>query len=39
VGLIWLFQEFKDSRTADVPQLLSDHPNDRIGSPRWNGMQ
>ena len=28
-GLIWLFQEFKDSRTADVPQLLSDHPNDQ----------
>jgi predicted Zn-dependent protease len=28
-GLVWLFQEFKDSRTADVPQLLSDHPNDQ----------
>jgi len=28
-GLVWLFQAFKDSRTADIPQLLSDHPNDQ----------
>jgi beta-barrel assembly-enhancing protease len=28
-GLVWLFQDFKDSRTREVPQLLSDHPNDR----------
>jgi beta-barrel assembly-enhancing protease len=28
-GLVWLFQEFKDARTAEVPQLLSDHPADQ----------
>jgi predicted Zn-dependent protease len=28
-GLVWLFQEFKDSRSMEIPQLLSDHPNDR----------
>jgi predicted Zn-dependent protease len=28
-GLVWLFQEFKDARTTDIPQLLSDHPNDQ----------
>jgi predicted Zn-dependent protease len=28
-GLVWLFQEFKDARTAEIPQLLSDHPNDQ----------
>jgi len=28
-GLVWLFQDFRDSRTADIPQLLSDHPNDQ----------
>ena len=24
-GLVWLFQEFKDARTGEIPQLLSDH--------------
>jgi predicted Zn-dependent protease len=28
-GLVWLFEEFKNSRTAVIPQLLSDHPNDQ----------
>ena len=28
-GLVWLFQEFKDARTTEIPQLLSDHPNDQ----------
>ena len=28
-GLVWLFQEFKDSREVEVPQILSDHPNDQ----------
>ncbi len=28
-GLVWLFQEFKDARTREIPQLLSDHPNDQ----------
>jgi beta-barrel assembly-enhancing protease len=28
-GLAWLFQDFKDARTADIPQILSDHPNDQ----------
>jgi len=28
-GLVWLFQAFQGSRTADIPQLLSDHPNDQ----------
>jgi predicted Zn-dependent protease len=28
-GLVWLFQEFKNSRAGEVPQLLSDHPNDQ----------
>src|SRR5262249_27585082 len=28
-GLVWLFQDFKDARTVDIPQLLSDHPNDQ----------
>ena len=28
-GLVWLFQEFKHARTAEIPQLLSDHPNDQ----------
>ena len=27
-GLVWLFQDFKDSRSKEVPELLSDHPND-----------
>jgi len=27
-GLVWLFQDFKDSRSQEVPELLSDHPND-----------
>jgi beta-barrel assembly-enhancing protease len=28
-GLVWLFREFKDARTHEIPQLLSDHPNDQ----------
>jgi len=28
-GLVWLFQDFKSARTEEVPQLLSDHPNDQ----------
>jgi len=28
-GLVWLFREFKDSRETEIPQILSDHPNDQ----------
>ncbi|MGP0018305.1 MAG: M48 family metalloprotease [Candidatus Sulfotelmatobacter sp.] len=28
-GLVWLFQDFKDAKAEQVPQLLSDHPNDQ----------
>lgn len=28
-GLVWLFQDFKNSKPEEVPQLLSDHPNDQ----------
>jgi beta-barrel assembly-enhancing protease len=28
-GLVWLFQDFKNARTREIPQLLSDHPNDQ----------
>ncbi|SRR6266542_1228701 len=28
-GLVWLFQGFKNARTKEIPQLLSDHPNDQ----------
>jgi predicted Zn-dependent protease len=28
-GLVWLFQDFKNARTVDIPQLLSDHPGDQ----------
>jgi predicted Zn-dependent protease len=35
-GLVWLFQEFKDARTREIPQLLSDHPNDQN---RINALQ
>ena len=28
-GLVWLFQDFKDANIGQVPQLLSDHPNDQ----------
>src|SRR5262249_4901204 len=28
-GLVWLFQDFKNANIAQVPQLLSDHPNDQ----------
>jgi predicted Zn-dependent protease len=27
-GLVWLFREFKDANPNEIPQLLSDHPND-----------
>jgi predicted Zn-dependent protease len=26
-GLVWLFQDFKTARMGEIPQLLSDHPN------------
>ena len=28
-GLIWLFQDFDNARMNQIPQLLSDHPNDQ----------
>jgi len=28
-GLVWLFQDFKDAKPEEVPQLLSDHPDDQ----------
>jgi predicted Zn-dependent protease len=28
-GLVWLFQDFKNAQSSEVPQLLSDHPNDQ----------
>jgi beta-barrel assembly-enhancing protease len=28
-GLVWLFEDFKDADTHQVPQILSDHPNDQ----------
>ena len=28
-GLVWLFEDFKNARTGEIPQLLSDHPNDQ----------
>jgi len=28
-GLVWLFQDFKNARPEELPQLLSDHPNDQ----------
>jgi predicted Zn-dependent protease len=28
-GLVWLFQDFKNAKKEEVPQLLSDHPNDQ----------
>jgi predicted Zn-dependent protease len=28
-GLIWLFQDFSSANTKQVPELLSDHPNDQ----------
>jgi len=28
-GLVWLFRGFKDAREGEIPQLLSDHPNDQ----------
>ena len=28
-GLVWLFQDFKNANTGQIPQLLSDHPNDQ----------
>ncbi|HKF59536.1 MAG TPA: M48 family metalloprotease [Blastocatellia bacterium] len=27
-GLVWLLQDFKNANTRQVPELLSDHPND-----------
>jgi predicted Zn-dependent protease len=28
-GLVWLFQDFKNAQIGQVPQLLSDHPNNQ----------
>jgi predicted Zn-dependent protease len=28
-GLVWLFQEFQNANMNQIPQLLSDHPNDQ----------
>ena len=28
-GLVWLFQDFENAGRGDVPQLLSDHPNNQ----------
>ena len=28
-GLVWLFRGFKNARAGEIPQLLSDHPNDQ----------
>jgi predicted Zn-dependent protease len=28
-GLVWLFQDFQNADKGNVPQLLSDHPNDQ----------
>src|SRR5215469_15518556 len=28
-GLVWLFTDFKNAQTTEVPSLLSDHPNDQ----------
>jgi beta-barrel assembly-enhancing protease len=28
-GLVWLFQDFENSKPDELPQLLSDHPNDQ----------
>jgi predicted Zn-dependent protease len=28
-GLVWLFQDFKDANPNELPQLLSDHPDDQ----------
>jgi predicted Zn-dependent protease len=37
-GLVWLFQDFKNTKPEEVPQLLSDHPNDqsRIDALEWH---
>ena len=28
-GLVWLFRDFKNARKGEIPELLSDHPNDQ----------
>src|SRR5258707_11302436 len=28
-GLVWLFQEFKNANPNEIPQILSDHPDDQ----------
>jgi len=28
-GLVWLFQDFKNAKPEELPQLFSDHPNDQ----------
>jgi predicted Zn-dependent protease len=28
-GLVWLFEDFKNARAHEIPQMLSDHPSDQ----------
>jgi len=28
-GLVWLFEDFKNAQKHEIPQMLSDHPNDQ----------
>ena len=28
-GLVWLFQDFRNAQIGQIPQLLSDHPDDQ----------
>ncbi len=28
-GLVWLFEDFKNARKGEIPQMLSDHPDDQ----------
>jgi predicted Zn-dependent protease len=28
-GLVWLFQDFENAKVGDVPELLSDYPNNQ----------
>src|SRR5215470_10267424 len=34
-GLVWLFEDFKNAQKHEIPQMLSDHPNDqnRVNAP------
>ena len=33
-GLVWLFQDFKNAQIGQIPQFLSDHPDDQNRSKR-----